>query len=600
MATVTGTAAFGVENPPAAGTPMEPCPLPVPTSPLRGVDCPPANAGLPERLPTPPVKDPRPATGPASVAEFVESVSQNDAGFEVLVGQGRILTTKLDLAARGKAPALVAIGDPTVADFAVVSARQVRVEGRRIGVTDLSIVTPDNQTYHFEVRVVADLHVLRGQLHCLFPDASLKLSQVRDHVVVEGQARDSAQVARIVETVKAYLVSVHTGQLRQVSAQQQGSGLPGPRPPGEGPPAPANPNRPEGAPPAAAPEQSPLRSTQATIAEPRVINLIRVPGPKQVLLKVRVAELNRTAFRQIGSDLLAVDTGSGAVLGTQIGGANSTAVADITKRTLTGFAQTVLGGSTTAFGIFEQGDFAIFLSALRRNSVLKVLAEPNVVAMNGHAANFLAGGEFPVPVPQVSGNGLAPTITVQFKEFGVRLGFLPTILDGEVIRLAVDPEVSTIDRAIGTVLVPGGSVVPGLNTRKVHTVVEMREGQTLAIAGLLQLTLDGTTQRIPGLGDLPVLGPFFSNTTNERVEKELIVLVTPYLVEPMRQDQVPPSPGDEVKTPNDLEFYLLNRIEGRTGHDWRSTTEYDNRLPIVRCLLRLDSAHVRGPHGYCE
>jgi pilus assembly protein CpaC len=600
LATLTGTVAFAVENPPVAGTPLEPAPLPVPTSPLRGVDCPPANADLPERLPTPPVKSPRPATGTGSVAEFTESVSQNDAGFEVLVGQGRILTTRVDLAARGKAPALVAIGDPTVADFAVVSARQIRVEGRRIGVTDLSIVTPDNQTYHFEVRVVADLHVLRGQLHCLFPDASLKLTQVRDHVVLEGQARDSAQVARIMETVQAYLVSVQTGQLRQVSAQQQGPGSPAARPPGEGPPAPAKPDSPAGAPPAAAPEQSPLRSTQATIAEPRVINLIRVPGSKQVLLKVRVAELNRTAFRQIGSDLLALDSGSGAIFGTQIGGASSAAVAEVANRTLTGFAQTVLTGNTTAFGIFEQGDFAILMSALRRNNLLKVLAEPNVVALNGHAASFLAGGEFPIPVPQTGGGGISPTITVQFREFGVRLGFLPTILDGEVIRLAVDPEVSSIDFALGTVLVPGGSPVPGLNTRKVHTVVEMREGQTLAIAGLLQLTLDGSTQRIPGLGDLPVLGPFFSNTTNNRVEKELIVLVTPYLVEPMRQDQVPPSPGDEVKTPNDLEFYLLNRIEGRTGHDWRSTTEYDNRLPIVRCLLRLDSAHVRGPHGYCE
>ncbi|HET6574294.1 MAG TPA: pilus assembly protein N-terminal domain-containing protein [Fimbriiglobus sp.] len=596
FAALSGTAA-AVANPPATGTSAEPGPLPVPTSPLIGPECPPANAGLPERLPLPPVKPPRPATGPGSVAEFAESISQNDAGFEVLVGQGRVLTTRVDLAARGKPPALVAVGDPTVADFAVVSARQIRIEGRRIGVTDLSIVTPDNQTYQFEVRVVADLHVLRGQLHCLFPDASLKLTQVRDHVVIEGQARDSAQVARILETVKAYLLSVQTGQLRQVTAQQQG---PGSRPPGEAPPAPANPPRPGDAPAAAGPEQSPLRSTQATVPEPRVINLIRVPGSRQVLLKVRVAELNRTAFRQIGADLLAVDTTTGAIAGTRIGGATSTASGGIAGRALTGFAQTVLGGSTTAFGIFEQGDFAVLLSALRRNSLLRVLAEPNLVAMDGHAASFLAGGEFPIPVPQTGGGGISPTITVQFREFGVRLGFLPTILDGEVIRLAVDPEVSTIDQSLGTVLVPGGSPVPGLNTRKVHTVVEMREGQTLAIAGLLQLTMDGSTQRIPGLGDLPILGPFFSNTTNTRVEKELIVLVTPYLVEPMRPEQVPPSPGDEVKTPTDLEFYLLNRIEGRTGYDWRSTTQYDNRLPIVRCLLRLDAAHVRGPHGYCE
>ena len=132
--------------------------------------------------------------------------------------------------------------------------------------------------------MVADLHVLRGQLHCLFPDASLKLTQVRDHVVVEGQARDSAQVARIIETVKAYLVSVQTGQLRQVTAQQQGPGTP--RLPGAVPPAPANPDAPGGAPPAAAPEQSPLRSTQATIAElvpPDLV--IRLHLPPEVALR---------------------------------------------------------------------------------------------------------------------------------------------------------------------------------------------------------------------------------------------------------------------------------------------------------------------------
>jgi pilus assembly protein CpaC len=172
------------------------------------------------------------------------------------------------------------------------------------------------------------------------------------------------------------------------------------------------------------------------------------------------------------------------------------------------------------------------------------------------------------------------------------------ILDGDVIRLTVDPVVSAPDFAVATTLVPGGSPVPGLSIRSAHTTVEMRQGQTLAIAGLLQLTLDGTTKRIPGLGDLPVLGPFFSNTTSNRVEKELIILVTPYLVEPMNPDQVPHCPGDEVKAPNDLEFYFLNRLEGRTGKDWRATTEYDDALHVLRCCLKLHKDHVQGPFGF--
>jgi pilus assembly protein CpaC len=319
-----------------------------------------------------------------------------------------------------------------------------------------------------------------------------------------------------------------------------------------------------------------------------------------VLLKVRIAELNRTAMREIGADFLAVDRSTGTVIGSQIGGATVTGTATFASRVLNAAAETAVSPMTTIFGIFQEGEFAIFLSALRKNSLLKILAEPNLVAMNGQQAYFLAGGEFPVPVPQVAGTGNASTVTVQFQPFGVSLAFLPFILDNDVIRLAVDPEVSSIDFTLGTVLVPGGTPVPGLNTRKAHTVVELHQGETLAIAGLLQLTLDGSTTRIPGLGDLPILGPFFSNTTNERIEKELVVLVTPYLVEGRQAGCGIPTPGDEVNEPTDFEFYLLNRIEGRTGRDYRSTTQYDDALQVLRCLMKLQEEYVRGPHGYCD
>jgi pilus assembly protein CpaC len=254
--------------------------------------------------------------------------------------------------------------------------------------------------------------------------------------------------------------------------------------------------------------------------------------------------------------------------------------------------------ATTAFAVFDRAHFALFFSALQKNNLLKILAEPNLVTMNGQAASFLAGGEFPVPqtVTTISG-GATPNVT--FKEFGVRLAFVPTILDSEVIRLNVDPEVSNLDFTIATTLVPGGSPIPGLSTRKAHTVVELREGQTLAIAGLMQLTMDGNTTRIPFLGNLPVLGPFFSNTSGSRTEKELVVLVTPYLVEGSVCDQAP-VPGDEFKAPNNLEFYLLNRIEGRTGRDYRATTEYENRLPVLRCLMGLDKDNINGPYGFTK
>ena len=221
------------------------------------------------------------------------------------------------------------------------------------------------------------------------------------------------------------------------------------------------------------------------------------------------------------------------------------------------------------------------------------------MALNGQQASFLAGGEFPVPVPQFGGaGGAAATVTVQFKEFGVRLGFIPFILDGEAIRLTIDPEVSEIDFSVATTLVPGGSPVPGVATRKTHTTVELRQGQTLMVSGLMQLDAGrAATSRIPGLGDLPILGPFFSNTSSSRIEKELVILVTPYLVEPMNPGQVPPTPGDEVGEPNDIEFYFLNRIESRTGRDFRSTMAWDDPLHI-RELLHLEDRNVCGPHGF--
>jgi pilus assembly protein CpaC len=555
--------------------------------------CPPETPAVPV-----PERGPRPPTGPQSLAAFLDNVSSNDSAFEVITGEGRIVTTKVDLTQRGKPPALIAVGDPTVLDFAVINSRQIRVTGLRIGVTDLSITTADNQTYNLEVRVVADLTALRAKLCALFPDACLKLTQIRDHIAVEGEARDSAQVAHILETIHVYLRSVQISQSRKLG------GGPGALPVGPPvvpqPPQPGEVEQPGKGPLVPVGFERVAIAAQAAIVVPQVINLIRVPTTQQVLLKVKVAELNRTALRQLGTDFLLTNPREGISIGSQIGGATVSATAVSTSGFLNNLAQTSTSPMTTLFGIFDKGDFAIFLSALRKNSLLKILAEPNLVALNGHQASFLAGGEFPVPVPQTGGGGIAPTITVLFKEFGVRLAFVPTILDGDVIRLVVDPEVSTIDRALGTTLVPGGSPVPGLDTRKAHTVVELREGQTLAMAGLLQLSVDAQTSRIPLLGDLPVLGPLFSGSMTTRMETELIITVTPYLVEPMQHGQVPALPGDEVGDPCDLEFYIGNRIESSTGRDARPTVGYDIQLPLLRAIFRLDNHYVRGPVGFCD
>jgi pilus assembly protein CpaC len=579
---------------------------------------------------TVPLEKPRPAQGPGSVDSFVDSLHGNDATFKVLVNQARILTLKQDITA-GPNRALIAVGDPTILDFTVVNSRQLRLIGKGVGVTDLAITTARNETYTFEIRVLADLSLIQDKLRATFPDASVKLSQIRDHFVVEGEARDQAQIFRIIQTINAYLVSVYieqgrtatVGQTREVMGALGGQ-IPGGNAPGLGLQLPGAPGAQIIAPAVqpgaedAGTQANPFTAYAASAelagptqlsnrgAQPQIINLLRVPTSQQVMLKVRIAELNRTSLRQIGSNFLGVDPKTGAIVGSSIAG-NTTFAGQIGQpgNLVAGnnlFGSANLGpatSQTSVFGIFQAANFEFMLNALRTNGLLKILAEPNLVALNGQLASFLAGGEFPVPVPQVSAQGVAPTITVRFREFGVRLGFVPYVLDGNVIRLTVAPEVSNIDFSIAVTLVAGGSPVPGLNTRKAQTTVELREGQTLAIAGLLQLTLNGNTNRVPGLGDLPILGPFFSNTTSQRIEKELVVLVTPYLVEPMQKEQVPPGPGDEVKGPNDLEVFFLNRIEGRTGKDFRATTNWDDPFNL-RQHLNLEKKYIQGPIGYSE
>jgi len=585
----------------------------------------------------------RPLVVDPPLPSFVESLGKNSSVIEVKLGQGRILALKRSLTAPGQNSPFLAVGDPSVVDFFIVGPQQIRLIGKKLGTTDLSITIgagATSETLDFEIQVVADLDVLRGQLRQMFPDASLKLAQLREKIVVEGQARDSAQVGRILAAIDTYVRSIQKIQVPGQVANDESEIAADPNNPL--PPLPGAPVVPGNAATPVNPMNAALggmaggfspvlnetgnnmllmnpnrtapgaiTANQIATNQIQIINLIRVPTSQQVLLKVRVAELNRSGFREIGADFLATVPQFGTLFGSQIAGngfaggtVGNTAFnyqGGITR--LTGNPRAIgLGPQATFFGTFSHGQFNTVLDALRRNNLVKILAEPNLVALNGYQASFLAGGEFPVPTfsgvgaGAVGGGGTSGT---QFKEFGVRLAFLPLIQDDETVRLTVDPEVSSVDFTVATTLVPGGSPVPGLTVRKSHTTVDLKQGDTLAIAGLMQLTLEGQTQRIPGLGDLPYIGAFFSNTTSNRVEKELVVLVTPYIVEGMSPGQVPPTPGDEVEQPNDLEFFFLNRIEGRTGVDARSTTMYDDPFHLVREAI-VERKYLIGPSGFSK
>ncbi len=426
-------------------------------------------------LPTVPLAPPRPKTGPGAVSSFVAGFKGNDAFIEVVLGQGRILTTRSDLSGPAS-KAVIALGDPSVMDFVVLSPRQLRLTGHRLGTTDLSITMADGQIVNFEVHVVADLSLLEMRLKALFPDASLTLSQASGNVVVEGQARSSAQVSRVIQIVTLF-VSTLTAPIPAVRSEGGGGQIGGAVSPNQlaPSPTPAAPVPLENPAALVTPELHPtMTSAGILMGPPRIINLIRIPTSQQVLLKVRVAELNRSSLRRIGANFLGVDPKTGAIIGSQIAApttalgliGQSTTLPQAKGRQLFGAAELPAVTNTTVFGIFQDNQFEFMLSALRQNALVKILAEPNLVALSGQRASFLAGGEFPVPIPQVSGSGVAPTITVTFKRFGVLLDFLPTIIDDDVIRLAVAPEVSAIDDSIAVTLVAGGSPVPGLNTRK--------------------------------------------------------------------------------------------------------------------------------------
>jgi pilus assembly protein CpaC len=288
----------------------------------------------------------------------------------------------------------------------------------------------------------------------------------------------------------------------------------------------------------------------------RVLNMLEVAGGQQVLLQVRFAEVNRKATNQLGVNFGFTD-------GVTTFGSN---IGQLSPLGLAGAGALAPGsptGSVTLFGGGQIGNTAInyFVAALRQNNLLRILAEPNLTAISGQEASFLAGGEFPVPVPQ-SGSGGGSTITIEYKEFGVRLNFVPVVLGDGRIRLKLTPEVSDLD--FSSPLIIQGSRIPIVNKRTVTTTVEMAEGQTFAVAGLLQHSVNATKNVTPLLGDIPVLGALFRSVQYDRQETELVVLVTPHLVEPMMPNQVPPLPGENYKHPSELDFYLNGDLGGET------------------------------------
>ena len=289
----------------------------------------------------------------------------------------------------------------------------------------------------------------------------------------------------------------------------------------------------------------------------KVINLLEIGGGRQVTLHVRFAEVSRTATTNLGVNFGV--SGSGGF------GANTIAGIEPfgTGGTPPLLAVPSPGVNVTAFGHLTIGKtaFDLFVQALRENDLLRVLAEPNLTVLSGKRASFLAGGEFPIPVPQSSGAGGSGTaITIAYKEYGIRLSFMPVVLGDGRIRLEVSPEVSDLDFTHNVSF--GGFIIPALTTRNATTTVELNEGETLSLAGLLNSRVSANKQVLPVLGDLPIIGALFRSVRYERDQTELVVLVTPFLAEGMRPGEVPELPGEHWRYPSEGELFWRRDLGG--------------------------------------
>jgi pilus assembly protein CpaC len=308
-----------------------------------------------------------------------------------------------------------------------------------------------------------------------------------------------------------------------------------------------------------------LMSEQAVLIAgpyaPKVVNTLEISGGQQVQLQVKFAEVSRTAINNLGVNFGFTD-------GVAVGGSNIGGAAPLSL-TGTGGAPTLGLSSGSGVSLFGAGavgrtSFAYYIDALRENSLLRVLASPNLIAISGQQASFLAGGEFPIPVPQDGEGGSAITIT--YKEYGVRLKFVPTVLGDGTIRLQVEPEVSDLDFANSVSV--GGIPVPGLRTRRVSTTVKLADGQSFALAGLLNDTTFSRKQVTPLLGDIPILGALFRSSRYERRETELVVLVTPRLVAPMNPGEIPALPGEKWRSPREMQLYFKGDLGGPQTPDF--------------------------------
>jgi pilus assembly protein CpaC len=391
----------------------------------------------------------------------------------------------------------VSVGDPEIADVVVLTPHQLYVLGKGTGVTNLLVQGKDQQQMILDLLVEADLTLLKEKLHTLLPKEAVEVYPAKDGILLKGEVSSNAVLATVLSLAEPF-------------------------------------------------------------APKKVVNLMQVGGLQQVLLEVRVAEISRSALNELRfnyhsfvNDLFFGFTNIGGALGlTDL----TQSIPDSTVKS----SQFSIAPNTNLILGFPTGHITAFIEALQENGLVKILAEPNLMAVSGQEASFLAGGEFPVPVPQAGAASNA--ITVQFKKFGVQLNFVPTVLDSGKISLTVSPEVSELD--FSTAIQVSGFVIPGLSTRSASTTVELMDGHTLAIAGLIRDDARNLIDKFPVLGDIPILGALFRSTSFQKNQSELLILVSPHLVKSLGSVDTVALPTDRYP---DYERELVGLGSGKGG-----------------------------------
>ena len=369
------------------------------------------------------------------------------------------------------------VSDPAVAEAVLVAPDQVLVNGRAFGQVNFIAWEQQGEKFVvFDVFVRANLSLIDSQIRALFPKDDIRLSQANGSVVISGSVKDPKTAGQVEAVVKA--------------------------------------------------------------AGFNAVNMLESPVAEklQVQLQVRVAEVSRSKLREIGTSYGYTQNGTVSYLNSGQGPSSLKEVALSPMSVISNYAL------SPALNLFlGNGDAGLsgMLRALKSTGAIRSLAEPNLIAMDGQEASFLAGGEFPVPI--VQSNGERTSVAIVFKEYGVRLNFKPTIIDEDHIRLELEPEVSTIDFANGVKF--EGFLIPALKTRRAKTGVELRDGQSFALAGLIDNNEIQSFSKVPGIGDIPLIGNLFKSKSFQKQETELMFIVTAHMVKPVNRDDLPQTRG---------------------------------------------------------